>query len=307
MSDTTPAVAPAAPSTTTTAAEGGAPLASLQQGAPPEAAAPKDKGATLTGEPAWKKQINDLVERAEKARADKEAKAAPPEPEGLKEGESWDSIYASQPPEVQRAMAEMRKMVTRKTQELAAEKKAIEAQRKALVAPEIAKALEAPAVAGEVDPFDPKSLSAHIEAEVKRRLAEVLEPVRKQSQQAEAQQRYESFMAEHPDLSADKALRTEVAALLSRTRRWTFRRRTTQSRGAGPALLRLRLPSVWRWRAALPSVQRSTCRPARAWRVGASSRASTPRRARGKSTKRLRRRGACSTFLPSHSPDRTRC
>lgn len=215
MSDTTPAVAPAAPSTTTTAAEGGAPLASLQQGVPPEAAAPKDKGATLTGEPAWKKQINDLVERAEKARADKEAKAAPPpEPEGLKEGESWDSIYASQPPEVQRAMAEMRKMVTRKTQELAAEKKAIEAQRKALVAPEIAKALEAPAVAGEVDPFDPKSLSAHIEAEVKRRLAEVLEPVRKQSQQAEAQQRYESFMAEHPDLSADKALRTEVAALL---------------------------------------------------------------------------------------------
>jgi hypothetical protein len=215
MSDTTPAVAPAAPSTTTTAAEGGAPLASLQQGAPPEAAAPKDKGATLTGEPAWKKQINDLVERAEKARAEKEAKAAPPpEPEGLKEGESWDSIYASQPPEVQRAMAEMRKMVTRKTQELAAEKKAIEAQRKALVAPEIAKALEAPAVAGEVDPFDPKSLSAHIEAEVKRRLAEVLEPVRKQSQQAEAQQRYESFMAEHPDLSADKALRTEVAALL---------------------------------------------------------------------------------------------
>lgn len=215
MSDTTPAVAPAAPSTTTTAAEGGAPLASLQQGAPPEAAAPKDKGATLTGEPAWKKQINDLVERAEKARAEKEAKAAPPpEPEGLKEGESWDSIYASQPPEVQRAMAEMRKMVTRKTQELAAEKKAIEAQRKALVAPEIAKALEAPAVTGEVDPFDPKSLSAHIEAEVKRRLAEVLEPVRKQSQQAEAQQRYESFMAEHPDLSADKALRTEVAALL---------------------------------------------------------------------------------------------
>ncbi len=155
------------------------------------------------------------MERAEKARAEKEAKAAPPpEPEGLKEGESWDSIYASQPPEVQRAMAEMRKMVTRKTQELAAEKKAIEAQRKALVAPEIAKALEAPAVAGEVDPFDPKSLSAHIEAEVKRRLAEVLEPVRKQSQQAEAQQRYESFMAEHPDLSADKALRTEVAALL---------------------------------------------------------------------------------------------
>jgi hypothetical protein len=187
----------------------------LQQGAPPEAAAPKDKGATLTGEPAWKKQINDLVERAEKARAEKEAKAAPPpEPEGLKEGESWDSIYASQPPEVQRAMAEMRKMVTRKTQELAAEKKAIEAQRKALVAPEIAKALEAPPLAGEVDPFDPKSLSAHIEAEVKRRLAEVLEPVRKQSQQAEAQQRYESFMAEHPDLSADKALRTEVAALL---------------------------------------------------------------------------------------------
>lgn len=215
MSDTTPAVAPAAPSTTTTAAEGGAPLASLQQGVPPEAAAPKDKGATLTGEPAWKKQINDLVERAEKARADKEAKAAPPpEPEGLKEGESWDSIYASQPPEVQRAMAEMRKMVTRKTQELAAEKKAIEAQRKALVAPEIAKALEAPPLTGEVDPFDPKSLSAHIEAEVKRRLAEVLEPVRKQSQQAEAQQRYESFMAEHPDLSADKALRTEVAALL---------------------------------------------------------------------------------------------
>ena len=37
------------------------------------------------------------------------------EEEGLRDGESWDSIYKNQPAEVQRAMQQLRKSYTQKT------------------------------------------------------------------------------------------------------------------------------------------------------------------------------------------------
>lgn len=224
MEPTTPAaVAPAAASSTPAA-----PVEGVQHSAKLEQApAPEDPGYKPAEQPQWQKDIDAIVTRAEQAREKKEQEAAKAqaaeEAAGLLEGESWDSVYKSQPPEVQRAMAQLRKDYTKKTQELAAQRKALDAQMKALAAnPALEQALATPAPSGEVDPFDPKSLTAHIEAEVKRRLAEVLAPVREQHNRAEAQSRYDTFMAQHPDLSSNKELRVEVAAALKADPRLTL-------------------------------------------------------------------------------------
>jgi len=224
METTTPAaVAPAAaPSTPAAPVEGVQHSAKLEQ-----APAPEDPGYKPAEQPQWQKDIDAIVTRAEQAREKKEQEAAKAkaaeEAAGLLEGESWDSVYKGQPPEVQRAMAQLRKDYTKKTQELAAQRKALDAQMKALAAnPALEQALATPAPSGEVDPFDPKSLTAHIEAEVKRRLAEVLAPVREQHNRAEAQSRYDTFMAQHPDLSSNKELRVEVAAALKADPRLTL-------------------------------------------------------------------------------------
>lgn len=224
MESTTPAaVAPAAaPSTPAAPVEGVQHSAKLEQ-----ALAPEDPGYKPAEQPQWQKDIDAIVTRAEQAREKKEQEAAKAkaaeEAAGLLEGESWDSVYKGQPPEVQRAMAQLRKDYTKKTQELAAQRKALDAQMKALAAnPALEQALATPAPSGEVDPFDPKSLTAHIEAEVKRRLAEVLAPVREQHNRAEAQSRYDTFMAQHPDLSSKKELRVEVAAALKADPRLTL-------------------------------------------------------------------------------------
>ena len=56
----------------------------------------------------------------------------PPEKEGLREGESWDKLFDQADENSQRAMQQLRADYTRKTQELAAQRKEIEQQRQEL-------------------------------------------------------------------------------------------------------------------------------------------------------------------------------
>ena len=196
--------------------------------APTETAAPVDEVAAATPENAGKRnpatnkyneEVNNLLDAYEKrearrTRERREAEAAkpPPEPQGLLEGESWDSIYSSQPAEVQRAMAEMRKAFTRKTQDLAAEKRKVEAQNRALMESGIVDQLASDAgkVPEDFDPFNPEHLQQVIEAKVASRLQQVLEPLHKQNQQHEARARYESFKEQHPDLTSDASIKDGV-------------------------------------------------------------------------------------------------
>jgi hypothetical protein len=164
-------------------------------------------------------EVNNLLDAYEKKQtrlAEERAKQAPPEEQGLHEGESWDSIYSSQPPEVQRAMAEMRKMMTKKTQELAAERKKLEAQNKAFLDSGLLDQLrrDAGSAPEEFDPFNPDHVAAAIEAKVAKRLADVLEPLNHQHQRQEQVSRYESFKSEHPDLLTDPEIKSSVAAML---------------------------------------------------------------------------------------------
>ena len=78
----------------------------------------------------YDRQVDQLLQRYN---AEKEGKPAP-EPETLREGESWDNIYDQVPESAQRAMASLRKNYTQKTQELAEQRKAIQAEQEKLSA-----------------------------------------------------------------------------------------------------------------------------------------------------------------------------
>jgi len=187
-------------------------------------ATPKDAGER-NGRPddKYKKEIDAILDaheakmaRLAKAKGDSVRAQPQPEPEGLRPGESWDEIYKSQPPEVQRAMAEMRRAMTQKSQELAKERRVLETQRKALsdsgLLGQLAK--ESGAMPEEFDPLNPEHILLAIEAKVANRLKEVLEPLHKQSQQQDAVARFEAFKSEHPDLVSDPAIKNGVAELL---------------------------------------------------------------------------------------------
>lgn len=189
------------------------------------AAAPVDEVAAATPDnagkrspptaDAYKQEINNLLDAYETKQARlaaEKASAPPPEPEGLREGESWDSIYASMPPEAQRAMAEMRKIMTRKTQELAQERKALQAQHAALASSGLMEQLAQQAQSGpeDFDPFNPEHIKAAIQAKVAAQLQEILAPIAQQQQHREAVNRFESFKADHPDLMGDPTVKQGV-------------------------------------------------------------------------------------------------
>jgi hypothetical protein len=64
------------------------------------------------------------------------------------------------------------------------------------------------------DPFNEASINARIEAEVNRRLQEVLAPMQQEYETMAAEDSYNSFLQAHPDFKEDQALRSEVQHLL---------------------------------------------------------------------------------------------
>ena len=206
-----------------------------QEAGPDTAAAPSNEAAAPAIDPnrstvtpdKYRSELNSMLDTYEKKQAKlaKEAASQPePEPEGLREGESWDSVFNKQPPDVQRAMAEMRKMMTRKTQDLSRERKALEAQQQALANSGILDSLtqQAGGMPQDFDPFNPEHIQAAIEAKVAAKLKEVLEPINSQHKQREAVQRYEGFKADHPDLSSDPAVKAGVVAALQADKHLTL-------------------------------------------------------------------------------------
>ena len=213
--------------------ETGAPVAAPADTAPAESTpAPVDEVAAATPENAgnrapmpnkYKREVENLLQAYEKKqarlaseRAEAEKAKPPPEPEGLREGESWDAIYAAQPPEAQRAMAELRRAFTKKTQELAAEKRKIEAQNKAFSDSGLIDQLrdQAGKAPEDFDPFNAEHIQQLIEAKVAARLQQVLEPLHQKNQQHARNAAFATFKEQHPDLMGDEAVRTGVFTAL---------------------------------------------------------------------------------------------
>ena len=124
---------------------------------------------------------------------------------------SWDDAIGQVPPDIAKLMKNMRADYTRKTQELADQRREFVREREALMkGAETLKEVEVP----DYDPFNEASINARIEAEVTRRLQEVLAPMQQEYETMAAEDSYNNFLQAHPDFKEDQALRSEVQHLL---------------------------------------------------------------------------------------------
>lgn len=156
--------------------------------------------------------------QAPRAPAKPEAEAADPADvldatvaadEAQREGLSWDEAMKRVPPGVAKLMRSMQADYTKKTQELAAQRKELQRERESLSKVKF----EVPEV-GEYDPFDENSVQKRIEAEVAKKLKLLLEPMQQEAELLRAESDYQAFLTENPEFKTDKALRSEVQALL---------------------------------------------------------------------------------------------
>ena len=198
------------------------PTANLEQAAPPETTqeTTTDSAETSPERTDWSARLDEALKanssrQEAKTVEEPEPEDAPEEPASPEEKVSWDEVISTQPPDVQRLMKQLRAESTRRFQEGAELKRQAQADRDALFNSDTFKQLRDMAgQEGEVDVFDPKSLDAFIERKVAQRLESVLAPVQKAHQSSIAQQKYEQYMSDHPELKTDTALRAAVASEL---------------------------------------------------------------------------------------------
>jgi hypothetical protein len=180
---------------------------------------PTDRPSIDNYKDEYDKRVDALL-----ARHEAEQKGEPaPEPEGLREGESWDKLFDQADEQSQRAMQQLRADYTRKTQELALERKALQEEAQQIQAMKLSlednaayKAIQEAAQAdtGDFDPYDTASFERYVNRIVAERLQSVLKPMHEQQLQAQAKTKVETFMNNHPDLQTDEGLKTEVRQTL---------------------------------------------------------------------------------------------
>lgn len=185
----------------------------------PEQASTEPAAEATSSEPStnWREQVDTLLAQKQAERDAVEAEAQVTEEADADEQPrvSWDDVISRQEPDVQQLMKQLRAESTRRFQDAADLKRQAEAERAALFDSPLFKQLQDVASSdAEIDPFNPKSFETYIEKKVAERLQSVLQPVRQAHQQAQAQQGYQAFMQENPDLQSDPVLRKEVATLL---------------------------------------------------------------------------------------------
>ena len=132
-------------------------------------------------------------------------------PEG--KGVDYKSVVEALPDDAKTLIGNLRADYTRKTQELAQQRKQLEAEMSALTNSEFYKRNAELAASEDVqlDPYDTESFEAKIQQEVARRLQDMFEPVKQQQEMEMKKMKLEQFKAEHPDL---QELKGDVAKLL---------------------------------------------------------------------------------------------
>ena len=109
------------------------------------------------------------------------------------------------PPDVAKLMRNMQADYTRKTQEVASQRKELLREREAL-SKGMAQ-VKPPAELPAYDPFDEGTIKARIEAEVARRLQETMAPIMAEHEMLQAEEEYQGFLRQAPDFETDEALR----------------------------------------------------------------------------------------------------
>lgn len=127
-------------------------------------------------------------------------------------GLSWEEAMRRVPPNVAKLMKGMQSDYTKKTQELAEQRRELQRERESLLKVKF----EGPEDLGEYDPFNEQSITKRIEAEVAKRMKQLLEPMQQEAELLKAEADYNSFLSANPDFKTDTALRSEVQSLLER-------------------------------------------------------------------------------------------
>jgi hypothetical protein len=171
--------------------------------------------------------INSITEKKQKSFLGKDrvgealskakAEPAPPTPESMTieqlaevamsdegghKGIDYGKVVSSLPEEAQKLMANLRADYTRKTQELAAQRKEVESLQQSLMNFEFNKTIDtlASAETVELDPYDTQSFETRIQQEVARRMQEMMKPIRQEQELNTKRQALESFKSQNPDL-----------------------------------------------------------------------------------------------------------
>ena len=125
---------------------------------------------------------------------------------------SWNDALKRVPPDIAKLMKQMQGDYTRKTQELSNQRRDFKRESGALL--QGRKSLKAPEEIPEYDPFNETTVQARIEAEVIRRLNEVMEPMEREYLTMQAEDAYQGFLTEHPEFEKDTEMRSSVQELL---------------------------------------------------------------------------------------------
>lgn len=135
-------------------------------------------------------------------------------PEGEHKGIDYNRVLKELPEDAQKLLANMRSSFTKKTQELADERRKLSDQMEALSKSGFSQKLnEVADRQTELDPYDPKSFENRIQEEVARRMREMVQPLEDQYKLDQIKLKYERFKSENPDLM-EPAIKGAVKTLL---------------------------------------------------------------------------------------------
>jgi hypothetical protein len=134
--------------------------------------------------------------------------------DGGHKGIDYNRVIGSLPDDAKNLLSNLRADYTRKTQELANERKALEAMRTSLNNTEFNSKIDSIANSDTVklDPYDDESFNRRIEQEVARRMQEMMKPIRIEQELSKKRASLEEFKSKNPDLMDYK---DDIASLLN--------------------------------------------------------------------------------------------
>jgi len=134
-------------------------------------------------------------------------------PEGNFTGVDYNKTISELPDDAKKILANLRSDYTKKTTEIAAQRRELDAQREAMLSSQAMRDLQAKASETPVDadPWDASSFNNRIEQEVAKRLNEVLKPMQEERASQQRRQKLAQFKSENPDIETYK---TEIVEVL---------------------------------------------------------------------------------------------
>ena len=122
--------------------------------------------------------------------------------EGGHKGIDYSAVVKSLPEDAQKLMANLRADYTRKTQELASQRKEVATLQASLMNSEFNENIQrlANEETTELDPYDNSSFEKRIQQEVAKRMNEMMTPIRHEQEQSKKQAALNNFKTDNPDL-----------------------------------------------------------------------------------------------------------